>query len=457
MAVIRGYAIGMVALSLAAGAWARAEGPITLKEVVTAGATTRSTLALKAKGLYRPAPTPGAAATETPKPLDLKVETKLEFSERVLTLDAQGRPSRTARRVLRAGSALNGQIRPQAATLRPSVAVLIAEPRSEGVVVYSPLGPLTRPELELVQGPGDPLSLDGLLPVKPVEPGGRWKSGDSAALALCSYDTLNLNALEATLQRADDAEAVVTLKGEVRGSVLGGDGVVAINGSLTFDRKANRIKGLSVERIESRTPGPVEAGLDVTSTLTLTRVADDAPPAELAEAALARLNLDGPDAGRDRERLLLSPPSGRYALIHDRNWHTYWDDNRLTVLKRVERGETIAQCNLAAGPPAGKGRHQDPEQFRTDIRKSLGPRFSEFLGAGEFDGDPAGHYRFKVGVRGRQGELGVIWYYYLVASPEGEQTVATFTLAEPRRTSFGNEDERLMATFRWVESVNVGR
>ena len=342
-------------------------------------------------------------------------------------------------------------------TLRPAVALLIAEPRSEGVVVFSPLGPLTRSELELVQGPGDPLALEGLLAVRPVEVSDHWKVGDSAARALSSYDTIGSNGLEATLATVDDAKATIRLKGEVRGSVLGGEGTMTFDGSYTFDRKSSRISALSVERTETRTPGPVEAGLDVKSTLTVDRRGDEVP-AELTDATLARLSLDTPDPAR--ERLLLNTADGKSSLVHDRDWHIYWDDARLTVLKRLERGEVVAQCNLAKGPSAGKGRHQDLEQFRLDIRKGLGERFVQFLGSGALDGDPAGHFRYKVGVQGRQGDVGVLWYYYLVASPEGDQVVATFTLASSRQKSFGDEDERLIKTFRWnpaLDAANSGQ
>lgn len=119
------------------------------------------------------------------------------------------------------------------------------------------------------------------------------------------------------------------------------------------------------------------------------------------------------------------------------------------MLKRVERGQTVAQCNLAAGPNAGKGRHQDLGQFRDDVRKGLGSRFVQFLGAGEVAGDPAGGFRYKVGVQGRQGDLGVVWYYYLIAAPGGDQLLATFTLAEPHAKAFGDRDEALIGSLRW--------
>ena len=98
------------------------------------------------------------------------------------------------------------------------------------------------------------------------------------------------------------------------------------------------------------------------------------------------------------------------------------------VLKRLDRGEMVAQCNLAVGPNAGKGRHQDLGQFRDDLRKALGDRFVQFVGQGEVDGAPAGGFRYKVTVQGRQGDSGVLWHYYLIAGPDGDQLIATFTL-----------------------------
>ena len=41
--------------------------------------------------------------------------------------------------------------------------------------MVSPAGPLTRPELELVQGPGDPLDLADFLPARKSAKGRSWK------------------------------------------------------------------------------------------------------------------------------------------------------------------------------------------------------------------------------------------------------------------------------------------
>ena len=447
MGAVKTYAIGIgaVAVALVVAAAASAAAPVELRESARVKPTTRVTVNLKAEGKYNPAGSPGT--TQPAKPLALRVESELVFIERVMATDQAGRGGRSVRRVTRAASAVNGEVRSRSESLRAEVALLVAEVNALGdVVVYSPLGPLTRSELEIVQGPGDPLSLGGLLPTGPVAVGARWKVGDASARALSGYDVVSSNGLEATLESADAARAKVWLRGELRGSALGGEGTMACDGSFHFDRKGGLIDRLALDRAETRRPGPVEGGLDIKSTLTVTRSHAEVP-AELAEATLDRVVLN-PGAGR--EDLLLNALGRKYSLRHDRDWHTFWDDPRLTVLKRVEGGRTVAQCNLAVGPKAGKGKHQDPSQFRDDVRKGLGSRFVQFLGSGDVEGDAAGGFRYKVGVQGRQGDLPVVWFYYLIAGPEGDQLLATFTLAGAQAQAFGDRDESLIGTLHWL-------
>ena len=106
-------------------------------------------------------------------------------------------------------------------------------------------------------------------------------------------------------------------------------------------------------------------------------------------------------------------------------------------------------------PPWARGSIRTSDQFRDDIRRSLKERFVQFLGAGEVDGDPAGGFRYKVGVQGREGELGVLWNYYLIASPEGDQLLATFTLAEKDAKAFGDEDLEIIGSLQWTRPATA--
>ena len=84
-------------------------------------------------------------------------------------------------------------------------------------------------------------------------------------------------------------------------------------------------------------------------------------------------------------------------------------------------------------------------------------RFVQFLGAGEVGGHSDGGFRYRVGVQGREGDLGVIWYYYLLASPSGDQLLATFTLAEDHLKTFGERDLELIGSLRWLRAQRPSR
>jgi hypothetical protein len=444
-------------------------GTIVLGESVVRGGSSQVRIELTANGLFRPGPDQNHAkdGAKMPKPLSIEVETRLIFYERVLDVidDTAGTPTgekgsagdlrrgrarKVARHVIQAAAALNGEIRPKATSLRPEVAVLVAERRREEgpVVVVSPAGPLTRSELELVEVEGDPMALADLLPSAPVGLGRSWRVGKGAAVGISGYDTITANTLEATLESFDEARARVRLHGRVEGSLHGAPGLINCDGVVSFDRRMGWIERAEIHRNENRRAGPIEAGLDVKSTLTMTRRAADQSPKTLSDPELARYSMEVTPRS---EMLVEYGPGDRASFLHDRSWHVFWSrDPKLTVLKRLDGARVVAQCNLVAAPPAGRGRHQDSTQFRDEVRRVLGSRFVQYIGAGEIDGDPAGGYRYKVGVEGRERDLGVVWYYYLIASPGGDQLVVTFTLAAQDAQAFGDQDVAMMQTLQWL-------
>ncbi|MDX2036963.1 MAG: hypothetical protein SFX72_09950 [Isosphaeraceae bacterium] len=444
---------------LIAGGTARADDAVELRPRERVGDSSRVAVELRASGSFLQA-APASASTDpkakTAKPapeptrLALDVAMKLEFDEKLLAVGEDGGATKSVRHVSRASSAINGQVRPMSASIRPEVSLLVAqESPQRGLVVFSPGGPLLRSELEVVQGPADPLQLDALLPGKTLKVGDEWNLSNDAAKSLTGYDALATNGLVARVDSADAAAAECSFKGTVRGAVLGGEGTMECAGTFRFDRERGRIAKLRVERSEVRKPGQIEAGLDVKSTLSVERVPADAPP-ELAASTLEKIRLDlEPSA----ELLSFRSPDGKYTLLHDRDWHIAWDSDRLSVLKRLDRGgDLVAQCNLQRGPNLGKGNRQSPTQFRNELRKGLGERFVAILGEGEIESTAERGSAYKITVQGREGEVGVLWYYYLLASPEGEQMLATFTLGLSQQKTLGNGDLQLIGSLDWISA-----
>jgi hypothetical protein len=446
-AVWGGVTVGLAAMCLSAVA---DDASVVLEESRATDRATGVRIELKADGLFRPGLPPEAMKDEArmPKPLEIDIQTRLVFRERLLPPTRGGaRPSKAVRLVSQAASAINGEIRPTAQELRKDLALLLAErddPDGPATVV-SPSGSLTRAELELVQGLGDPLSLADLLPEGPVAEGAKWPIRKSAVAAISGYDAIQSSNVEGVVESITADSARIRIRGEVQGTVLGGAGTLSCEGFATFDRKAGLIDRLELSRKEDRQPGPIEAGLDLKSTLAVVR-RPVAMPEELSDAALGGISLEITPA---RKLLQLIAFDGRYNLLHDRTWHTYWDDPKVIVLKRFQKGRITAQCNFTNGPPAGKGQHQDVEEFRADVRRAMKGRFVQFLGAGEVGDEPDGGFRYRLGVQGREGDVDLLWYYYLIASPRGDQLLATFTLAAGDAREFAEDDVALIGSLLW--------
>ncbi len=431
---------------LAALMMATPEGGATLRE--SAGPTTRVLIELQAEGEYRPEPPPGSPKPAAPaKPQPFKIESRYDFVERTAEVAPDGSARKTARRVVEGATAVGGE-NGRLLKLRPEMALLVAERRDLGVAVFSAGGPLTRWELEMVQVPGDPLGLLGLLPDREVNLGDKWPVSAFTARNLSDYDTITSNGLEAKLDSLTDDLAEVRVGGVVKGSVRGGDGEIRISGRYTFDRKAKRISKVTLDRDETRKQGLVEWGLAAKSRLLVERTPCDTPK-QLSDDAMATLSKDGDPR---REWLVLEAPDAKFSLEHDRDWHLTLETPRQIVLKRIDKADLVAQCNLSVGPGAGKGKHQDLDEFRADLKKALGARFVQITAESEKDSGPNGGFRYKATVLGREGALDVIWYYYLLASPSGDQLLATFTLDAASQTRFGPEDETLIEALEWKAS-----
>jgi hypothetical protein len=402
---------------------------------------------ITAEGKYEPAPLPGEARTVPAVPW--KIQARCEFDERVLEQTAPGKsPSRVLRRFDTAAVVVGGEVRPLTWSLREELGLIVTERRHHLIDSWSLGGSLTDPEHDLTEIPGDPLVWDALLSEKPVAVGDRWLVGNDAVRSLSGYDAIASHRLEARLESMDKRTARATIGGEIRGARQGAEGTMRIQGEWEFDRPTRQIHRLRLERTEQRKPGQLEAGIDAKSSLRLERKRLDTVPAALDDAVVAQVARAL--ANPDRDLLLYRHPEGLFQFRHDRSWHLAMEDARQGVLKRVDTGEVVAQCNFALGPDAGKGRHQDVRQFQQDIRKALGKNFRRFVEAGPVEDASSQAFRYRVAVEGQQDDLPVIWYYWLVANPDGKQLLLTFTLPAAQLKAFAGQDFSIISSIEWL-------
>ncbi len=431
---------------------------VTLRERVDPRRVIASTHAMHAEGTFFLDPPVDTAKSgkkaDSIKPESLKVvaKTKMAVQDRWRVGDSAGGSATNGLTSLRlvstAESEIGGELRPTKTALRPQRKRMLVDIENESFRTVCVDGPLTRAELEALTTPGDAASLWTLLPKTDVEQGDTYRLDRIAAKSLSLYDAIAVNSLDGKVQDLTEKSVRIAISGEVRGAVLGAEGIMKIRGELTFDREAGLVTYLKLDREESRRPGSVEAGLEITSDLEVRRQVAAEPAAEIAGDLAS-----WPVAATPQSSMLeWFDPTGSIRLEHDRDWHVTWSDTEESVLKRVDRGgAVIAQCNLKKAPMVAPGRHQDPEQFEQDVQEALGKQFRKVFGKGELQRQDGQGYGFKLAIEGIIQELPVVWYYYLLASPQGDQFVATITTTLAETLGSGKPGLLLAESLRWSD------
>ena len=121
------------------------------------------------------------------------------------------------------------------------------------------------------------------------------------------------------------------------------------------------------------------------------------------------------------------------------------------MLRLIEQGSLVAQCNLTPIRPAAAGEHVSPQQFQDDIRTSLGPQFKSLEKAEPIaTGD--GRFLFRVTVIGEANKAPITWIYYLCAAPSGLQTSCVFAIDSTLRKRLGERDLEMMKSLKFVDT-----
>ena len=332
-------------------------------------------------------------------------------------------------------------------SLLPEAGRLIVVRRSHGVTTIGcPHGPLMREHNELIDIPGNSLLLSALLPTHAVAPGQQWDVGEEALQGLLGWDAVRDAQVRGTLNSVTDGSAAIEYGGMASGSVSGVATKVEIKAKCVFDLERHRIRWFGAAFREEREVGPAEPGFAVTARLQMAiSQLDQSEP--LSDASLAGLALAPSE---------LPPPlaiASRYAscrLLADDRWYVTVDREDATVLRFVENGEAIAQCNITTMPDLAPGKHVLLEAFQQDIQKTLGGNFGQFVDASQWRTDE-GLRVLRVSAAGVVSEVTVQWIYYLISDEKGRRTAVVFTLDQENAEQFATADQTLVSSFQFLD------
>jgi hypothetical protein len=374
----------------------------------------------------------------------------LEYDEKTLDVpDATGGSRRSVRNYTVA-DASSDEFKP---TLRPDRRLICAETNGQTCVLFSPLGLLTQPELDLIDVQANSLLWDQLLPQKAVAVNDAWKHADSWTAAMLGLDEVAKNDVQSRLREVTDKVARFEISGRVEGAIHGVTTQIEVKGRYRFDRRSHRIDWLALVIQENRDSSLVDDGIDASSVFQMTANQVDHAP-ELSNAALSKLSLQ---SSPEQTHLTYSAIGNHWQFDHDRRWHVFRDQNDSAVLRMIERGEALGQCNVSSLPNRAPDKVVSLDEFQADVRQALGKNFGEFVEASQRKDDDGQRRVLRVEVDGTASDLPIQWTYYHIADVKGRQVAFVFTVEKSLLERFADADALLVQSLRFIEPAATNK
>lgn len=382
--------------------------------------------------------------------LSLNVKGKLDYRER--RLPGTGRNAaalRTLRYYDAAEATINVSRQTTFSRLREQRKLIVAQGRRQGVELYSPSGPMTYSELDLLRTPGDSLAIMALLPRTDVEVGATWEPESWAMQMLPNIEAVLESELTCRLESADQREAKVTFSGKIEGAIAGAATTVALSGHYVYDLKARHIRRIELRQTEERSVGTVSPGMKVTATVTVERTPVD-KAGELNDGIVRQIPLDPP-----AEWLLLYFDSPWNMGFHyDRGWHVFHQTADVAVLRLLEHGSLIAQCNVSPVPSARPGEHTPVEKFQLDVQQALGENLKSIEKTEELSMDND-VFVYRVVAVGEANGVPMEWHYYLCAAPSGRQVSFVFATEAKTLERLADRDLQIIRNLKFSPARQI--
>jgi hypothetical protein len=274
-----------------------------------------------------------------------------------------------------------------------------------------------------------------MLPPTAVEVGAQWKPSDWVSQMLASIEAVDKIDITCRLASADVATAAIEFTGSVTGQKFGANTEMTISGSLAFDRQASIIQSATIKYVIRSSIGTINPGIDATVDVTIERTPSTSTGRLTASVADA-IPLEPAPAD-----LLLTFPAAPWGMQfrHDRNWHIFQalleGTPRVVILRLMEQGSLICQCNISPINAAPPGQHTPLEQFEADIQQALGNKFRRIASHDKLTTDD-GRTILRVVAEGEMLVPGdktdvsipTNWLYYICSDRSGKQVSLVFVI-----------------------------
>jgi hypothetical protein len=299
------------------------------------------------------------------RPLKVAGKSSIKYDERILRVNADRKVDRTVRYYRQLEFERKVGDEEQRNKLRPEVHRLVILRHNQYEVPFSPSGPLTWGEIELVRTDVFAPALQGLFPEKPVRVGDRWKADNVAIQELTDLEKIDKADFVCTFEKITTLlgrrNAHVQFEGTVQGVGEDGNALHELRGSYYVDLDANfltyvYVKGTHHLLDKAGTPtGKIEGTFVMTRTQT-------PQTKEVGDEALRGLTLEPND---DNTLLLFEHAQVGASFLYPRNWRIAGFNDKQIGIDETRGSGVLITLSPAAQTPTGAQFYQETRQFLT--------------------------------------------------------------------------------------------
>jgi hypothetical protein len=223
-----------------------------------------------------------------------------------------------------------------------------------------------------------------------------------------------------------------------------------VKAKYNFDLAQKQISWLALGIKEKRAIGHAEPGYEITSRVRIGAESISQSP-QLADSLLKQFPMDLKEGST---LLTHESKDGAFTLLHDRRWHVVADDQASTILRLVDRGDLISQCNISRLKDMPAGKQLTLEAFQEEVASTLGKNIQgatadagkrEVVNSDQATTD-GGLRQLRVIVAGAVQEVPVQWTYYHLSDEKGRNIALVYTMDARLAERFAELDRSMISS-----------
>jgi hypothetical protein len=344
----RGAAVALLLLASLSGRSAAQE--VTLAEPFKPGHTTKVEVQVKLTGKLT---LPSTAKDKQPQLITVVGTSKLTYEERLLQPD-EATLLKTVRAYREVEFERTVGDAKQDAGIRPSVRRMIIIKSGERKAPFSPDGPLTWGEIDVVRTDVfNPALIPGLLPAARVKPGQSWKASAASVAELTDMEKVEEGSVAVEFVGVTKVNgkqlARLKISGTVRGVNEDGPNRQKLDGTAYFDLDAGILTYLSVRGTHELLDGKGQTVGVIEGQFAMTRSPVAKMPADLSDAALRDLELKPTP---ENTLLLYDNPELGVRFLYPRGWRVGAVQGKQLTLDHARGGGILFTVESAEKVPA---------------------------------------------------------------------------------------------------------